>query len=102
MKSADVERVLKAVTMVVDAGDDSVLSSQLELPETSGSSSFWVEIADFPMFWWFFMKKAVSERVSKAVVVVVCLGNSIGTCDLKTARNGALFSSVMSAGSCVC
>jgi len=48
------------------------------------------------------MKKAVSERVSKAVVVAVCLGNSIGTCDSKTARNGALFSSVMSAGSCVC
>jgi hypothetical protein len=37
-----------------------------------GSGFFWVEMGEFSSFWCFFMKPADSERVSWAVIMVVC------------------------------
>ena len=56
-------------TVVVHAGDKSVLSAHLEQLETIGSKVFWVIIGDFSTFWLFFMKSADSERVSWAVTM---------------------------------
>ena len=58
-------------TVVVRAGDESVLSMHLEQLETIGSKVFWVifQVGDFSTFWLFFMKLADSERVSWAVTM---------------------------------
>jgi sugar (pentulose or hexulose) kinase len=59
-----------------------------------------VKIDVFSIFWCFFMKPAVAERVSRAVTMVVGAGEPIGACDSKTARNNALFSCPVTAGGC--
>lgn len=44
------------------------------------------------------MQPAVSERVSKLVMTLVCNGDSIGACNSKTACNSALFLSSVTGG----
>ena len=48
-------------------------------------------MGDFSIFWCLFTKPADTEHVSRAEIMVVGSGNSIGTCDSKTARKSALF-----------
>ena len=98
MKPADVERVSKAATLVVGGGDKSVSSAQLKHVETSGSGGFGVKISDFSVFWWFSMELTDSELVSRAVTMLIGAGDTVGGCDSKTARNGALFSCLVGYG----
>ena len=63
------KRVSCSETVVVHAGDKSVLSAHLEQLETIGSEVFWVIIGDFSTFWLFFMKLADSEHISLAVTM---------------------------------
>lgn len=51
-----------------------------------------MKVCEFSTFWQLFVNPAVSEHVSRAVMMVVNARDSVGACDSKTAHNGALFS----------
>ena len=51
-----------------------------------------MKIVVFSTFWLLFVKSLDAGRVFEAVMIVVDTGDSVSDCDLKTARNGALFS----------
>lgn len=59
-----------------------------------------MKFSDFSSFWSFLMKLAEIERVSEAVTTEVRARDPIEACDLKTARNGALFWCPVSARAC--
>ena len=71
MEPGVTKRVSCSETVVVHAGDESVLSVHLEQLETIGSEVFWVifQVGDFSTFFLFFIKSGGSERVSWAVTM---------------------------------
>ena len=88
---------------IYDVGSSAASSAQLNGPEMCdlrGSRWFWVNIGWFSTFWPFSIKSVEAWRVFEAETIMVDAKDSVGSFDLKTARERALFSCSVLAARC--